>query len=71
MEKNNPDGQEQNVATMVSCKPSRYNHFYPCDDDNVLAYNAFSNSLASVPVSDYEIIERIMKKPDSFQWKRP
>jgi uncharacterized protein len=45
-------------------KSSNYNHFFQLKDGAVLAYNAFSNSLANINQQDFASIQEILNFPN-------
>jgi uncharacterized protein len=60
------DNQLQKEIDHESLKPSRYNHFFKEIEGDILAYNAFSNSFASVSKKNHEIILKILEEPDRY-----
>lgn len=48
-------------------KPSQYNHFFRVEEE-VLAYNAFSNSFISLTQTKYEVVEKILNDMEGFPW---
>ncbi len=55
---------DTNEQTSNTYKPSRYNHFFPYGENEILAYNAFSNSFARVNTEKYTIINKILASPN-------
>jgi uncharacterized protein len=51
-------------------KSSRYNHFFPGNDGCILAYNAFSNSFARITEKNYDIIKKILEKPNHLPYEK-
>lgn len=52
----------------MSIKASKYNFFINADDGYILAYNAFSNSLARVEPEKFELIRQILRAPAEFSF---
>ena len=52
----------------MSLKVSRYNHFFQADDGFELAYNALTNSFASVAEPENTLIKKILNDPNAFSF---